>query len=194
MSTYTIIGIATLLDENSARKTCPGLKSFRFAELPGYCRIFNKVDPFFEEEETKKIANVSIMPRRESKLIVSVFNISQLEWPQFIAREFEYKIEKIPFWDIESEKTSYGYGCLSQSEEEFIQSCEKCNIRQEKLKQFRQKYEGRMWQNDILPNDQYIKRCLDITANLGKKYIDNFLDHTYLADKKTTIREHLSKA
>ena len=47
--------------------------------------------------------------------------------------------------------------------------------------------------DDILPCRVYLRHCYLAAKNLGKEAEDNFLDCTFLADRKTPIRTHLEQ-
>lgn len=51
----------------------------------------------------------------------------------------------------------------------------------------------RIWRDDILPCRVYLRHCVLAAQGLGKEAEDSFLDHTYLGDRGTTIREHLAR-
>ncbi|KAM0034503.1 hypothetical protein Hdeb2414_s0016g00498651 [Helianthus debilis subsp. tardiflorus] len=45
----------------------------------------------------------------------------------------------------------------------------------------------KIWRDDVLPCRVYCRHCVLATKNLMNEAYDNFLDHTYLADRKTTL-------
>ncbi|KAL0388839.1 UNVERIFIED_CONTAM: hypothetical protein Sradi_2765700 [Sesamum radiatum] len=49
----------------------------------------------------------------------------------------------------------------------------------------------KIWLDDILPCRVYLRHCVLAAQNLHHIAYDNFLDHTFLGDRKTTIREYL---
>ncbi|KAH9683610.1 hypothetical protein KPL71_027739 [Citrus sinensis] len=50
----------------------------------------------------------------------------------------------------------------------------------------------KIWRDDILPCRVYLRHCVLAAKNLGDEAYNNFLDHTFLGDRKTTIREYLA--
>lgn len=50
----------------------------------------------------------------------------------------------------------------------------------------------KIWRDDILPCRVYLRHCVLAAKNLGDEAYNNFLDHTSLGDRKTTIREYLA--
>ena len=45
--------------------------------------------------------------------------------------------------------------------------------------------------DDVLPCRVYLRHCVLAAQKLGTSAYDSFLDHTYLADRRTTVRQHL---
>ena len=45
--------------------------------------------------------------------------------------------------------------------------------------------------DDVLPCRVYLRHCVLAAQKLGKVAHDSFFDHTYLADRTTTVRQHL---
>ena len=50
----------------------------------------------------------------------------------------------------------------------------------------------KIWRDDVLPCRVYLRRCVLAARGLGAEELASFLDGTYLADRETTIREHLA--
>ena len=54
--------------------------------------------------------------------------------------------------------------------------------------------EPMIWTDElILPTRTYCRHCVLAARGLGKVIEDDFLDNTFLADRKTRLREHLEK-
>ena len=49
----------------------------------------------------------------------------------------------------------------------------------------------RIWRPDLLPCRPYLRHCVLASQNMGPDCHANFLDHTFLGDRTTTIRQHL---
>ncbi|GAY68438.1 hypothetical protein CUMW_264100 [Citrus unshiu] len=50
----------------------------------------------------------------------------------------------------------------------------------------------KIWRDDISPCRVYLRHCVLAAKNLGDEANSNFLDHTFLGDRKTTIHEYLT--
>ncbi|RUS20572.1 hypothetical protein BC937DRAFT_94909, partial [Endogone sp. FLAS-F59071] len=79
--------------------------------------------------------------------------------------------------------------CVKFTDEEFKERigqieldriCRECNI-------------DRIWRDHILPCRVYLRHCVLAFRAFGEDVHASFLDHTYLADRRTTIREHLEQ-
>lgn len=81
--------------------------------------------------------------------------------------------------------------CASYTDDEYFRI--RCKGNKEILYNRCGKYNIRkIWRDDVLPCRVYLKHCVLAAKSLGKSAYDNFLDHTFLGDRKTTIRQYLS--
>ncbi|TVU18962.1 hypothetical protein EJB05_35085 [Eragrostis curvula] len=193
----SVIGFGSLLSERSARSTFPELEGFRVAALRGFRRVFAHAAPIFFErgiavEATKEFSSLSVEPCKGELIIVTVFEIKEDEVPAFIEREHEFRflavvpegLDGVPF-------TNPAVVCARYSDEEYFQ--ERCKGSKELYYQRYGRYNiDKIWRDDILPCRLYLRHCVLAAKNLGEPAYSNFLDHTYLGDRKTTIREYLA--
>ncbi|KAI4346250.1 hypothetical protein L6164_013317 [Bauhinia variegata] len=193
----SICGFGSLLSERSARSTFPDLVNFRVVRLNGFRRVFAHVAPIFFERgiakpETKEISSLSVEPCAEETLIVTVFEIRKSEIPAFIERELEFRfLAVLPETLDEKPLDNLAVLCARYSDDEFF------NIRCKGNKEIYFQHYGKwnvdkIWRDDVLPCRVYLRHCVLAAKNLGDVAYNNFLDHTYLADRKTTIRQYLS--
>ncbi|CAN6468272.1 unnamed protein product [Victoria cruziana] len=193
----SICGFGSLLSERSARSTFPELQNFRTAVLHGFRRVFGHVAPIFFERgiakaETGEISSLSVEPCPGETLIVSMFEINKLEITSFIERENEFRFLAVVPEDFDGKPfPSAAVLCTRYSDEEYFHV--RCKGDE---KVFFERY-GRyniekIWRDDILPCRVYLRHCVLAAKNLGREAFDNFLDHTYLGDRKTTIRQYLA--
>ncbi|KAD4178516.1 hypothetical protein E3N88_27107 [Mikania micrantha] len=195
--TLSICGFGSLLSEQSARSTFPDLVNFRVAKLNGFRRVFAHVAPIFFERgiakpETKEISSLSVEPYEGESLIVTVFEINKSEIPSYIEREHEFRFLAVQPETLEGSKYLIpAVLCARYSDEEYFQN--RCKGSQEIYhKRYGQFGIGKIWRDDVLPCRVYCRHCVLAAKNLGKAAHDNFLDHTYLADRKTTLRKYLA--
>ncbi|KAL9240271.1 hypothetical protein vseg_014511 [Gypsophila vaccaria] len=193
----SICGFGSLLSERSALSTFPNLINFRLARLKGFRRVFAHVAPIFFERgiakpETKEISSLSVEPCEGEELIVTVFEIQESEVPAFIDRELEFRFLAVMPETLEGKPfTNPAVLCARSSDEEFF------DIRCKGSKEIYHQHYGRynidkIWRDDVLPCRLYLRHCVLAAKNLGDAAYNNFLDHTYLGDRQTTIRQYLT--
>ncbi|KAJ3696369.1 hypothetical protein LUZ61_000074 [Rhynchospora tenuis] len=193
----SICGFGSLLSERSARSTFPHLLNFRLAQLPHFRRVFAHVAPIFFERAianplTGEISSLSVEPCQHEFLIVTVFEINIQEVPSFIKREEEFRflavfpqgLDGTPF-------PNRAVLCARYSDEEYFQV--RCQGSKEIYHERYGQYNiHKIWRDDILPCRVYLRHCVLAAKNLGEPAYSNFLDHTYISDRKTTIRQYLA--
>ncbi|XP_022864059.1 uncharacterized protein LOC111384070 isoform X2 [Olea europaea var. sylvestris] len=178
----SICGFGSLLSERSARSTFPYLINFRMTKLSGFRRVFAHVAPIFFEHgiakpETKEISSLSVEPCEGETLVVTTFEIQRSEIPAFIEREHEFEFLAVL--------------CARYSDKEYFEN--KCKGSKEIFFQRYGRYGiDKIWADNILPCRVYLRHCVLAAKNLGDLAYNNFLDHTFLGDRKTTIREYLA--
>ncbi|GAB2294315.1 hypothetical protein Dimus_028525 [Dionaea muscipula] len=193
----SICGFGSLLSERSARSTFPDLIDFRVARLNGFRRVFAHAAPIFFERgiarpETMEISSLSVEPCEGEVLLVTVFRIQKTEIPSFMKRELEFRFLAIFPETLDGKPfTNPAVLCARYSDEEFFNV--RCKGSEEVYYQLYGRYNiDKIWRDDILPCRVYLRHCVLAAKNLGDAVCNNFLDHTYLGDRKTTIREYLA--
>ncbi|CAN4104690.1 unnamed protein product [Withania somnifera] len=193
----SICGFGSLLSERSARSTFPDLINFRVAKLSGFRRVFAHVAPIFFERgiakpETKEISSLSVEPCEGETLIVTIFEIQRSEIPAFIEREHEFRfLAVIPETLNGLFYINPAVICTRYSDEEYMKN--RCKGDGCIVFQLYGRYNiDNIWRDDIFPCRIYLRHCVLAAQNLGDLAYDNFLDHTFLGDRRTTIREYLS--
>ncbi|KAA8548973.1 hypothetical protein F0562_000657 [Nyssa sinensis] len=140
----------------------------------------------------QEISSLSVEPHEGETIILTVFEIQRSEIPAFIEREHEFRFLAVFPETLDGKPyTSPAVLCARYSDEEYFQI--RCKGSQEIFFQRYGKYNiHKIWQNDILPCRVYLRHCVLAAKNLGDAAYDSFLDHTFLADRKTTIRQYLA--
>lgn len=193
----SICGFGSLLSEKSARSTFPDLINFRVARLSGFRRVFAHAAPIFFQRgianpQTKEISSLSVEPYEGENLLVTVFEIHNSEIPSFIEREHEFRfLAVIPETLDGKPYTSPAVLCARYSDDEYFLN--RCKGSQEIYFQRYGQYNiHKVWRDDILPCRVYLRHCVLAAKNLGEAIYNDFIDHTFLGDRKTTIREYLA--
>ncbi|KAL9390607.1 hypothetical protein Peur_019212 [Populus x canadensis] len=193
----SVCGFGSLLSERSARSTFPDLLNFRVARLNGFRRVFAHVAPIFFERgiakpETKEISSLSVEPCEGESLVVTVFEIEKSEIPAFMERELEFRFLAVVPETLDGKPFDFpAVLCARYSDEEFFQV--RCKGSKEIYFQHYGRYNiDKIWRDDILPCRAYLRHCVLAAKNLSDAAYNNFLEHTFLGDRKTTIREYLA--
>ncbi|XP_072057209.1 uncharacterized protein [Arachis hypogaea] len=168
----SICGFGSLLSEKSARSTFPDLINFRIAKLTGFRRVFTIVGGFFF---THGIANI------------------KTQIPAYIEREREYRFLAVFPESLDGEPfANPAVLCASYTDEEFFKF--RCKESKEVYFQQYGEYEvHKIWRDDVLPCRVYLRHCVLAAKSLGDEAYNNFLDHTYLSDRETSIRKYFER-
>ncbi|CAN1281307.1 hypothetical protein LINPERPRIM_LOCUS17686 [Linum perenne] len=173
------------------------LLSGKVARLNGFRRVFAHVAPIFFERgiakpETKEISSLSAEPCVGETLIVSVFEIEKSEIPAFMERELEFRFLAVVAETLDGKPfDAPAVLCARYSDEEFFKI--RCKGSKDVYFQHYGRYNiDKIWRDDILPCRVYMRHCVLAAKNLSEEAYDNFLDHTFLGDRKTTIRDYLA--
>jgi len=194
----SIVGFGSLLSNRSALLSFPHLVNFRQGRLRNWRRIFAHSPAIFAVRgiarfDTKEMSSLSVEECEGEELIVTIFEIPINELPAFYEREEEFRIVSVQVEKLNGEvENSKALICAAWNDEDYKR--ERCNNSEE---EFHKRY-GRygiqkIWRNDILPCRLYLRHCVLAATKQGELVLNNFLDHTYLGNRKTTIREYLSK-
>ncbi|KAH6780161.1 hypothetical protein C2S52_011398 [Perilla frutescens var. hirtella] len=193
----SICGFGSLLSERSARSTFPDLINFRIAKLNGFRRVFAHAAPIFFERgiakpETKEISSLSVEHCESEALVVTTFEIQRSEIPSYIEREHEFRFLAVTPETLNGLfYTTPSVLCARYSDDEYFLN--RCKGSEDIFFQQYGRYGiTKIWMDDILPCRAYLRHCVLAAKNLSDMAYDNFLDHTFLGDRRTTIREYLA--
>lgn len=191
----SICGFGSLLSEKSALYTFPNLRNFRVGVLHGFRRVFAHVAPVFLDRgianiETKELSSLSVEPCVGESIVVTVFEISVSEVPAFIEREHEFRFLAVTVEDKEGQPFSQqAVICARYSDEEYRRiRCQGSS--EEYYRRYGRHKIEQIWRDDIFPCRVYLRHCVLAAKNLGEDAYESFLDHTYVADRRTTIRTY----
>lgn len=204
--TITILGIGSLLSEKSSRSTFPNLLNFRLGRVPNHRRVFgHPASIFFQRNianlETLEISSLSAEYVEGSPgFVCSVFDVpidGDLLLPNgvpslsFLEREEEFELLQVPFIE-EDDKKSLGLMCVRSSDAAYVERWGKDRFE----RNYAQYGVETIWNwapdSGIRPCAVYLRHCVLSAQSMGPACYDSFLDDTYLADRKNTIRGYLA--
>ncbi|CAI5971923.1 unnamed protein product, partial [Closterium sp. NIES-65] len=196
----------------SARSTFPSLEGFRQARLRGFRRVFCHAAPVFfirgiANSETREYSSLSVEPCEGEEIVVTLFSIPATEVPAFMEREHEFRFLLVPpsrlspvaaspgsaaaeSASIALEPTRGAVICSRYSDREYFQIRLKGDT-EEYERQYGRWGVERVWDDSLLPCRVYLRHCVLAAQGLGEEALASFLDHTFLADRQTTLRQYL---
>jgi len=193
----TIIGFGSLLSERSSRSSFPTLQNFRKGRLRNWRRIFGHATAIFYERgiakpETNEISSLSVEPCEGESILFVLFEISNDLMDAFYKREEEFRFVWVEPEHLNGTSMGVkGLVCAKYSDEEYRQ--ERLNGSEEEYwKRYGKWGIEKIWRDDIFPCRIYARHCVLAAEKLGEEYLNNFLDHTFLGDRKTTLRMYLN--
>ncbi len=184
--------------ERSARSTFPSLCNFRPGRVKGWRRVFaHTADIFFKRgiarPETGEISSLSCEPCAEGELVVSLFEIefSPATVKAFIEREHEFKFTAVEPLNLDCSTTGLkAVICAANTDEHYFKT--RCPP-DEFARRWAVYGIERVWRDDVLPCRTYLRHCVLAATSFCPEASENFLDHTFLSDRKTTVRMHLER-
>ncbi|MGH1462063.1 MAG: gamma-glutamylcyclotransferase [Neptuniibacter sp.] len=191
----SVVGYGSLLSEQSARETVPGLQNFRIVSVSGYRRVFNKVGIVFLSRhavapDSLEIASCSTQTDPEGEILCSQFECTAADFAFLIEREHRFQWVEVETLDLAGQRMT-GQMCTTSTDHYYRNH--KCQSDREYHERVGQFYSGQIWRDDILPFPRYLAFCLQAAQGQGEEVLNNFLDSSFLADGITTVRAHINQ-
>lgn len=202
-----IFGYGSLLSVWSCRRTCPSVSNHRLAVLPGWQRVFSLVSASQlrngnADQVLRQLAAVAVAPTFQLEsppfTVGALFSINPDDFAALRKREHRYEMKKLDCYeadDVKRERPIPAFVVVESTDENYFR---KCNSEQaegeaegskyhELIGQF---YGGSLWgRRDIFPVTKYLRFCVAAAHVLGGSAAQsNFLDASFLADRRTSIR------
>lgn len=194
----TVAGFGSLLSETSARSTFPKLKNFRLGRIQGFRRVFAHACSIFFDRgiarmNTKEISSLSVEPHEESSIVVSLFEVdaSTDAINAFIDREHEFRFLLVNPVTLDGTFDGRPAIICGRNTDENYKSTRCPPDLWERM--YGKHGLKSLWRDDVLPCRVYLRHCALAAQKLGPEAEESFLDDSYLADRKTTVRAWLEK-
>jgi len=189
-----VIGYGSLLSEQSARETIPKLWGFKLVTVPNYMRIFNKVGiVFFQryglDENDKEISSCATRAAPGIEMICSLFQCVESDFKALYEREHRFRWINVQCNN--GGRTEIGRMCTEYNDQDYFLN--KCVTPLEYERRVGQFYGGKIWRDDILPFPRYLRQCLKAAREHGQAVYRNFMETSFLADGKTSIRAYVGR-
>eukprot|EP00884_Botryococcus_braunii_P007814 jgi/Botrbrau1/17033/Bobra.49_2s0089.1 len=197
---FTVAGFGSLLSQRSALSTFPELKDFRLGKVRGYRRIFSHTCAIFfargiARPETGEISSLSCEECEGEEIVVCLFEVkaTPASIQAFIEREHEFRLLAVEPLHLDGSPTGRLAVLCGKWDDDSYRK------RRCPPEEWSKRYSGpsyridRVWRDDVLPCRVYLRHCVLAAQRLGEDAHKNFLDHTFLADRATTIRTYLER-
>lgn len=194
----TVAGFGSLLSEASARSTFPQLRNFRQGRLRGWRRVFaHQCEIFFARgiarPETREVSSLSVEEHPDSEIVVSLFEVeaTPASVAAFIEREHEFRFVAVEPLHSDSGRPLGRRAVVCARWDDASYRQRRCPPH-EWQRRYGEHGVERIWTDDVLPCRVYLRHCVLAAQRLGPAAFESFLDGTYLADRVTTVRQHLA--
>ena len=148
---------------------------------------------------TREVAALAARPMRGQSIRGVLFDIPQEEFAPYVEREHRYRIEQRPVIQWTGSESIEGdiinaFICLEQTDEEYLASLsggsDEWHDRVGKYYPAEDGGEGgRLWgRRDILPMTNYMADVIVAASTLGKEWLEDAVDNTFMVDGKTSLR------
>ena len=194
----TVLGYGSLLNLHSARRTLPRLRRGDFTPVvvTGFRRRFNLVSRSRREAVKEallageKVGALNAIPAPGGQEMGAVaLVLTDLELQALDDREFCYR-------RVEGVRFRHFYTGVELGEGIVYSVLSAAHLRERMPGTYRDRIEplgaDGLLSDLILPDRQYLQTCLRGAISWGQPFADHFLDHTFLADGRRSLRPYLS--
>ncbi len=193
----SVVGHGSLMSIESAARSFKRIEAFRTCTVPGFARVFNKVcihsiRSGAVDQGAREIACCSATPLPGHVLHAAAFDLHREEVPSLLEREHEFEVVPVEISEAGPHTTNTKTALLCVETTDEVYRTTKCSSESEYHRRVGQFYEGKIWRDDIRPARAYLQLCLTAARDLGQGVYENLLDASFLADRKTTVREYLN--
>ncbi|CAN0855644.1 hypothetical protein LINGRAHAP2_LOCUS6283 [Linum grandiflorum] len=118
--------------------------------------------------------------------------VACVQIPAFMERELEFRFLAVGAETLDGKPfDAPAVLCARYTDEEFFHV--RCKGSKDVYFQHYGRYDiDKIWRDDILPCRVYMRHCVLAAKNLCDEAYNNFLDHTFLGNRRTTIRDYLA--
>lgn len=197
------VGYGSLVSLASAQRSAPSLTDFGLYSLKGYKRVFGKVNPhcIFDGRANsfeKNISSCFVVPCETNKdtqaMVVCSFQLTNHdEWKAIQIRECDYYMDNVDILSLDgktSEKATVF--CGYDNDNHMLRQTQKSfdDIYNDLHPDFLKLYPHPIYRDDVLPSIPYLRLCMKAYFDAG--FIDNFVETSFLADRKTPLAHYLN--
>ena len=189
-----VIGYASLLSEISIGRLFPNVRKITQVKLFGYARCFNSygtlsVDKGLVNAKDKCVSHASAIIHPDTTMYALAFQLDEKDFNTFEKHEFRYVFHEVQAYVRDSEEVLSAIMCF----EGFDSKIKLPHMDYLDIQSLMGHYGVKtFWNRNDLPAEVYLKHCIAAAKSISKEYLNNFLDTSYLNDRKVTLREYLA--
>ena len=188
-----VIGYASLLSPISIRRLFPNVGNITPVKVPGHARCFNSygtlsIKAGLAKAGDKELAHAAAILRPGSMIYALAFELDRADFETYRRHEFRYDLREIEVTPREGGKPFRATLCYESADHRVDTSL----VGVEDIYALYAKYGvTSFWNRPDDPAKVYLEHCFAAARDLGLDYVGNFLDTSYIHDRKTTLRTYL---
>jgi hypothetical protein len=194
------VGYGSLVEKESALRTCPNLQEFDYFWMSGFKRVFGLVafrsvmnDPNVLNQKELSACYVVPDPAAPPMLVCS-FKIPDADAQELRRREFEYYEEVVSLKPLnEGGETRTASVFVGHGSDGAMYAASGQDVVARNQPEYYDVYKGPYFRNDIVPCRRYLTACLDAYATISKTAVQNFIETSWLADERP-LRDYMKEA
>jgi hypothetical protein len=188
-----VIGYASLLSEISISRLFPNVREITQVKLFGYARCFNSygtlsVDKGLVNANDKCISHASAIIHPNATMYALAFQLDEKDFNTFKKHEFRYVFDEVKAHVRNSKEVFDAIMCF----EGLDSKIKLPHMNYLDIQSLMDHYGVKtFWNRNDFPAEVYLKHCIAAAKSISTEYLNNFLDTSYLNDRKVTLREYL---
>jgi len=189
-----VIGYASLLSPISIRRLFPHVGNITSVKIPGHARCFNSygtlsIKAGLAQKGDKDLAHAAAILRPGSMIYALAFELDKTDFETYRRHEFRYDLREIEVTSRESGKLLKAIICYEGTDHRIDTSL----VGVEDIYALYAEYGvSSFWHRQELPAQTYLEHCLAGARELGDDYVGNFLDTSFIYDRKTSLRAFMA--
>jgi len=188
-----VIGYASLLSKVSIKRLFPNVGRIVPVTIENHARCFNSfgtlsIKAGLENTPSRHLSHASAIYRPNSVLYALAFELDDIDYQTYVKHEFRYDLRAVHVQPIDSQESFEAIICYESVDHNIDVSLIGLNDRKELYDMYKT---TSLWHTDHLPAKAYLEHCIASARDLNEAVLNNFLDVSFLHDRKTSIGTYL---
>ncbi len=190
-----VIGYASLLSETSIGRLFPNAGRITRVTLDHHARCFNSFGTLslkagLETKGSPHLAHASAIYHPNSTLHALAFELDDADYQTYVRHEFRYDLKTITVQTRAEKQSLEAIICY----ENVDQNIDATRVGSASIWDLYETYDTQsFWHTTHLPAKIYLEHCIASARDIGPDMLENFLDASYLHDRKTSMRSYLEE-